>query len=78
MWVSMLAAKSDVLATVKLFQARVEVETGRKLRVLRTDNEGEFNTVEFETYRAKVWRHTTTHCAVHAPNRSLFHHGVIP
>jgi transposase InsO family protein len=50
MWVVMLAAKSDTLATVKKFQARVEVETGRRLRVLWTDNGGEFCSVEFESY----------------------------
>jgi transposase InsO family protein len=62
MWVSMLAAKSDTLAAVKLFQARVEVETGRKLRVLRTDNGGEFTSVEFESYcaeRGVTRQHTT-------------------
>ena len=52
MWVALLAAKSDTLAAVKKFQARVEVETGRHLRVLRTDNGGEFTSVEFETYCA--------------------------
>jgi transposase InsO family protein len=52
MWVTLLAAKSDTLATVKQFQARVEVESGRRLRVLRTDNGGEFTSVEFETYCA--------------------------
>jgi hypothetical protein len=58
----MLAAKSDTLAAVKLFQARVEVETGRKLRVLRTDNGGEFTSVEFESYcaeRGVTRQHTT-------------------
>jgi hypothetical protein len=38
MWVALLAAKSDTLAAVKKFQARVEVETGRHLCVLRMDN----------------------------------------
>jgi transposase InsO family protein len=52
MWVTLLAAKSDTLAAVKLFQNRVEVETGRHLRVLRTDNGGEFTSVEFESYCA--------------------------
>jgi len=52
MWVALLAAKSDTLAAVKKFQARVEVETGRHLRVLRTDNGGEFTSVEFESYCA--------------------------
>jgi transposase InsO family protein len=31
----------------------VEVETGRRLRVLRTDNGGEFTSVEFEMYYAE-------------------------
>jgi len=52
MWVALLAAKSDTLAAVKKFQARVEVETGRHLRVLRTDNGGEFTSIEFESYCA--------------------------
>lgn len=53
MWVALLAAKSDTLAAVKKFQTRVEVETGRNLRVLRTDNGGEFTSVEFELYCAE-------------------------
>ena len=52
MWVALLAAKSDTLAAVKKFQARVEVETGRHLRVLRTDYGGEFTSIEFESYYA--------------------------
>ena len=50
MWVTLLAAKSDTLAAVKKFQAKVEVETGRRLRVLRTDNGDEFTSVAFEEY----------------------------
>ena len=50
MWVSLLVAKSDTLAAVKKFEAKVEVEKGRRLRVLRTDNGGEFTSVAFEEY----------------------------
>ena len=50
MWVTLLTAKSDTLATVKKFQAKVEVEIGQHLRVLRTDNGGEFTSVAFEEY----------------------------
>ena len=50
MWVALLAAKSDTLAVVKKFQAKVEVGTTRHLRVLRTDNRGEFTSVAFEEY----------------------------
>jgi transposase InsO family protein len=50
MWAVLLAVKSDTLAAIKKFQAKVEVETGRRLRVLRTDNRGEFTSVAFEEY----------------------------
>jgi transposase InsO family protein len=50
MWLVLLAAKSDTLAALKKFLVKVEVETGRRLRVLRTDNGGEFSSVEFEMY----------------------------
>lgn len=50
MWIALLAAKSDTLAVVRKFQVKVEVETGRRLRVLRTDHGGEFTSVEFVEY----------------------------
>jgi transposase InsO family protein len=53
MWLSLLANKSDALAAVQQFQARVEVETGRRLRVLRTDNRGEFTSVTFTEHCVK-------------------------
>jgi transposase InsO family protein len=48
MWVALLATKSDTLAAVKMFTAKVE--TGRHLCMLRTYNGGEFTSIEFETY----------------------------
>jgi hypothetical protein len=53
MWLSLLANKSDALAAVQQFQACVEVETGRRLRVLRTDNGGEFTFVTFTEHCVK-------------------------
>jgi hypothetical protein len=38
MWLSLMANKSEALAAVQQFQARVEVELGRRLWVLHTDN----------------------------------------
>jgi hypothetical protein len=52
MWLVLLA-KSDTLVALKKFQAKVVVETTRRLCVLRTDNGGEFTSVEFGTYCAK-------------------------
>ena len=37
---------------IKKFQARVEAESGKKLRVLRTDRGSEFTSVEFAAYCA--------------------------
>jgi hypothetical protein len=64
MWVALLTAKSDTLAAVKMFKAKVEVETGRHLRVLRTDNEGEFTSINFEMYCVEngiEWQHTASY-----------------
>jgi transposase InsO family protein len=47
MWLALLTAKSDAAAAITKFQAAAEVESGHKLRVLRTDNGGEFTSVEF-------------------------------
>jgi hypothetical protein len=53
MWLALLSAKSDTLVALKKFQVKVEVETGWRLRVLRTDKGGEFTSVEFEMYCAE-------------------------
>ena len=50
---SLLVAKSDTLTAVKKFHVKVEVETGRRLRVLCTDNGGDFTSVAFEEYCAE-------------------------
>jgi transposase InsO family protein len=48
MWVVLLTAKSEASSAIKRIQAAAaEKECGRKLRVLRTDNGGEFMAAEF-------------------------------
>jgi transposase InsO family protein len=58
MWVALLVAKSEAVGAIRRIQAAAE-ECGRKLRVLRTDNGGEFTAVEFAAYYADegVTRH---------------------
>jgi transposase InsO family protein len=46
----LLTAKSEASSAIKCIQAAVEKECGHKLRVLRTDNGGEFTAVEFAAY----------------------------
>jgi transposase InsO family protein len=62
MWVVLLTAKSEASSAIKHIQATTEKECGRKLRVLRTDNGGEFTAAEFAAYCADegVSRHFPT------------------
>jgi hypothetical protein len=50
MWVVVLGSKGEVADAIRRAQAAAEAECGRKLRVLHTDNGGEFTVVEFTSY----------------------------
>jgi hypothetical protein len=50
MWVVVLGSKGEVANVIRHTQTTVEVECSRKLRVLRTDNGGEFTVAEFMSY----------------------------
>ena len=63
MWAMLLNSKAAATDAIKRHQAATEKECGRKLRVLRTDNSGEFTTVEF-----------TANCA----NERIQHHYSAP
>jgi transposase InsO family protein len=52
MWVVLLTAKSEASNAIKRIQVVAEKECSRKLRVLRTDNGGEFTAAEFAAYCA--------------------------
>jgi transposase InsO family protein len=53
MWLHLLSSKDQVVAAIRNFQSAVEVESGRKLKVLRTDRGGEFTSVEFSEHCAR-------------------------
>ena len=57
------------MEAVKKFKARAEAESGKKLRVLRTDRGGKFTSVEFAAYCADqgVVRH---HTAPYTPQQN--------
>ena len=42
LWAFVLRSKDQVLSLLKEFQARAERESSRKLKVVRTDNGGEY------------------------------------
>ena len=50
MWVTILGSKGEAADAIKRAQAAAEVESDRKLLVLRTDNGGEFTAAEFTAY----------------------------
>jgi len=52
MWVMILGSKGEAADAIRRAQAAAEAESGRKLRVLRTDNGGEFTAAEFAAYCA--------------------------
>ena len=49
MWLQLLTSKDEV-AAIKKFKVRAKAESGKKLRMLRTDRDGEFTSVEFAAY----------------------------
>jgi transposase InsO family protein len=61
-WVYLLKIKADVFNNFKQFRALVEKRTDRSIKCLRTDNGGEFTSVEFENCCKEVGieRHKTT------------------
>ena len=49
-WICYLRKKSDAFQNFKVWHKEVERQTGRKLRVFRSDNGGEYITLEWELY----------------------------
>jgi transposase InsO family protein len=58
----MLKRKADVFTVFKQFRYLVEKSIGRSIKCLRTDNGGEFTSMEFENYCKEfgIDRHKTT------------------
>jgi hypothetical protein len=52
MWLSALATKAQAASAIREFQQRVAGESGYKLKVLRMDRGGEFNSKQFTEYCA--------------------------
>lgn len=52
-WVYPIKKKSDVFATFKAFKARVELDSGKKIKCFRTDNGGEYTSEEFDDFCKK-------------------------
>ena len=63
--------KDEAAAAIKKFKMRAEAESGKKLRVLRTDRGDKFASVEFAAYCADqgVVRH---HTAPYSPQQMVW------
>jgi hypothetical protein len=61
MWVTLLRMKDEAAEAIRRFTAGTEMESGQRLRTLRTDRGGEFTSAEFAAYCAKrgTGRHLT-------------------
>ena len=65
MWLQLLTSKDEAAEVIKKFKARAEAESGKKLRVLWTDRDDEFTSVEFAAYYMDqaVGQHHTVLCS---------------
>ncbi|KAE8688623.1 hypothetical protein F3Y22_tig00110962pilonHSYRG00058 [Hibiscus syriacus] len=52
-WVHPIKKKSDVFSTFKNFKARVELDSGNKIKCFRTDNGREYTSEEFDDFYRK-------------------------
>ena len=60
-WVYLLKRKSDVFKCLKTWKSLVENSSGKRLKMLRTDNGGEYTSSEFEEFlRSEGIRHERT------------------
>ena len=61
MWLYLLKTKDEAAQAIRRFKAEAELESGRPLRVLRTDRGGEFTAAEFAEWCADrgIKRHLT-------------------
>ena len=60
-WVYPLRTKDEVYEKFREWKAMVELATGKRLKVINTDNGGEYTSREFETYlKAEGVRHELT------------------
>jgi transposase InsO family protein len=49
-WIYFLKVKSDTFDKFKEYKAFIEKQTGKHIRTLRTDNGGEFESLQFEDF----------------------------
>jgi transposase InsO family protein len=60
-WIFFMKTKDEVFNRFQEFRAQVENQTGKKIKVLRSDNEGEYTSNEFKDFykEAEIKRELT-------------------
>ncbi|KAK8931206.1 hypothetical protein KSP39_PZI016897 [Platanthera zijinensis] len=60
-WIYFLKHKSEVFEKFKIWKTKVEKQTGKKVKYLRSDNGGEYTSTEFQNYcnQEGITRHLT-------------------
>jgi transposase InsO family protein len=53
-WIYFLKAKSDTIDKFKEYKAFIEKKTGKHIRIIRTDNGGDFESLQFEDFCKSV------------------------
>lgn len=49
-WVALLKFKHDVLTEFQKFKVKAKKQNGQKVKILKTDGEGEYNSTEFRKF----------------------------
>lgn len=49
-WVALIKFKCEVFDEFQKFKVKVENQSGQRLKILRTDGEGDFNSTEFKKF----------------------------
>ncbi|KAI4351083.1 hypothetical protein L6164_005468 [Bauhinia variegata] len=49
-WVYPIKRKADVFSVFKMYKAQLELESGKKIKCLRSDNGGEYTSKEFAEF----------------------------
>jgi hypothetical protein len=69
MWVEMLRSKDEALAYFRRVKARAKTEFEGKLKAIRTDRGGEFNSTQFSVFFAVSMASSTTPPPLIHPNK---------
>jgi hypothetical protein len=69
LWLAFLKQKSLVLPAFKAWRARVELLSGKRLKVFRSDNGGEFVNLGFQTHFAETGT-SFQHSVAHTPQQN--------